>query len=230
MEIEFSLTEEDFVALSRANARRLNLRVRREMRTSVRRFILAAVGILTLLYVLVLAIRDARKQPDALENLGHGVLLICFVSVILWLLTPFARKGWPASLRNMKRHFQEGRNALWLQKRRVAITSEGFSVTGPFGSSITPWTMVERIAVTPNHAFLCLAEDNAHILPGRAFATEAEFRSFVETARQFHARAGLEKFADARPSSSDQVSESPAPAPGGESGVARPSGNADSVQ
>jgi hypothetical protein len=67
--------------------------------------------------------------------------------------------------------------------RRIVIGPEGLSMRGEGIDSTVKWTAIQRIPVTREHAFLYMTTTNAFIVPRRAFASDADFRDFVATAR-----------------------------------------------
>jgi hypothetical protein len=227
MEIEFSLTEEDYVALCQHAMKRI-LDPRAIRAGKMRVLLFATVSLLVIFFL-----NFSQAEPG--EELKNLPLFVVFSAVVLggcWALVTCGMRPRPIKLEEVRRQMREGRNALMLENRRVVLSAEMLTVnTKSLGSVTRPWTSIASVSATPNYLFIYLSESEAQIVPRRAFHSEAEFRAFVEAAQGYHARAGLERFADARPPSGpDRVSENPPAKPGGESGVTRQSGNADSVQ
>jgi hypothetical protein len=140
--------------------------------------------------------KPPRKGVTELEEiLGMGV-------VGLLILKISRRSLIRGSVRRMLRHPD---NVRMLGKLRVRISADGLSAMDEFGATTQrPWITIVRIESTDNHAFAFFTENTAYVIPRRAFATEGEFRTFVETAQQFHTQAGLQKFSEARPSTAPE--------------------------
>jgi len=75
------------------------------------------------------------------------------------------------------------------KSQRLALQPEGLTITTETTASLTAWEGVDRIVVTDTYAFFYFNKVAALILPRRAFADENEFEKFVEKARSYHESA-----------------------------------------
>ena len=75
------------------------------------------------------------------------------------------------------------------ERRFARIDSEGLTVGGRHVVESCRWLAVEAIDATEGQVFFILGEDAILGVPRRAFAGEAEFATFVETARKYHRAA-----------------------------------------
>jgi hypothetical protein len=174
MEVEFSLSLEDFVALAEYHLRR-----RSEWQT------------LLFLGLIILGTGDI------------GLLLAQFVKdpgIVFWLITAGAAisaclmycLGKRRIDRWIKRELAQRKNARFLEPSKLTISPEGISHSSADSAGMTMWTAIEKIAVTKDHAFFYLTTIAAHILPRRAFANDHEFTDFVETAQRYFEAANKE--------------------------------------
>jgi hypothetical protein len=89
---------------------------------------------------------------------------------------------------------------LWRHRRRIArdldqrfekgnaklnLAPDGLYVIDPNSQSFTAWGGVLRIVETPTHAFFYTSLEEAIIIPGRAFPSTIDFRTFVGLARKY---------------------------------------------
>ncbi len=76
-----------------------------------------------------------------------------------------------------------------LGPRRVTLTPEAVRSEGPHTDERFRWTAIERVLETENHLYFYIASARSHVIPRRAFASDAEFESFVALARKYQAAA-----------------------------------------
>jgi hypothetical protein len=115
---------------------------------------------------------------------------------IIWVLV--ARRVWRRVLKKrMRAIYREGINRTVFGDHKVAISASGISHASETSDSRTAWAAVERITETPRHIFLYVGAGLAHIVPRRAFSSEADAQRFVAAARRFReAAAGIEPLAE----------------------------------
>jgi hypothetical protein len=76
------------------------------------------------------------------------------------------------------------------QERRLRITPEDFTQSLESSSTCLKWSRFGDVVRTPDYGFFLLRiGGDALLVPKRAFASEAEFTTFVETAKRYHAAA-----------------------------------------
>ena len=71
------------------------------------------------------------------------------------------------------------------QPQTVILATDGIHVTTPQAQGCNYWLAVKGIDTTPTHALIHLAEDQAVVVPARAFRSKAQFHGFVDLARQY---------------------------------------------
>ncbi len=79
----------------------------------------------------------------------------------------------------------EGQNRRLFARRRLTITPETITEATEISVTTMRWVAVEKIAVDQRHAYFYISAASAFILPTAAFATEADFNEFVQTARRY---------------------------------------------
>jgi hypothetical protein len=84
---------------------------------------------------------------------------------------------------------RSGRNLAVFGPRRITLTPEFVMHSSPYTQSATRWIAIERVDPQPQALYLYVSSNSAHIVPRRAFASEDDFRTFIDAAQEFHARA-----------------------------------------
>ena len=87
------------------------------------------------------------------------------------------------------RLLSEGLNKEFYGECELDAGTDALTETRPSGSTIRKWTSVERVVATPSHLFIYTSGIEAYVVPRRAFATDSEFKAFVDTIAQ---RSGIE--------------------------------------
>jgi len=129
-----------------------------------------------LLAVLILLSETPWETLRAIRPLLLGPVLFLLLMVLL------ARRRGGRTIASV---LDEGVNKGLFGTRRIALTHEGVTESGDFGTSQTPWSTVERIAFDQNYAFIYTSAISAVLVPKRAFAEEGQFEEFMETAQRF---------------------------------------------
>lgn len=91
--------------------------------------------------------------------------------------------------RNVERMLSEGKNKGLLGQKEIALTPAEVRTTGSMGMTAIAWLAVERVVVDGDALYIYISAVSAIVVPRRAFAQEAEFEAFVETARKYLAEA-----------------------------------------
>ena len=144
--------------------------------------LLMAVGFFLLVTFesVVPAVRDspagqsviARAIGFIFVELLLALFIITFLGVI-GLLTMISRKNKPLYC-----------------ERTTTLGEEGFIGESQFGRSEIRWTMVQKLARTRSYIFIYLAQDNAVLIPLRAFESCTQWDAFYDVCRQRTNRAG----------------------------------------
>lgn len=166
--IEFALTADDFAGCTDYVFRRdLNrwhgLRIRRIA-------LIFGAGAYAVALVATFATGASLLKWDDLDGI---------VILLILLLLPYF-PGWIARLL-----FRSAAYAKIRAPRRLEISPAGLRSIDGISDSLTPWSSIINIAVTPAAAYLFILRGSAHILPRHAFADEAAFQDFVAAASQY---------------------------------------------
>jgi hypothetical protein len=167
VEVEYSLTPEDFLALAR-------FRRRRKTQPAARWPGLVLAGLLVLLYVLARAAPGVPAQ-GFLPGLGVGVFSALALSLLVVVL----------ALRLQKTLLKDPRNQWLFATRRITLSQEGLSIISWFARFFYRWEVVSNIGVTPGHVFLFLTSTDAAVVPRRAFRDQQHCEEFVALARRY---------------------------------------------
>jgi hypothetical protein len=178
MEVEYSLTPKDIVALTQYHAARLPAN---PMRSSWATWVLASAMLIM-----------GAGQLGASLWFGTGELLVIGLLTLgcgVWLTLGLRRpKGQSAF--SVRRMLKQGDNARMLEPQGLQITEAGLTSTTALSSAFREWKGIREIAVTEDYALFYYAEKAAYIVPRSAFADEGEFTSLVDTAKRYRREAG----------------------------------------
>jgi hypothetical protein len=178
MQVEYSLTLDDFLALHRYH---LNHPPARRRHTPwVLRLVLA---FLTFMAFLNLLTSWNDNEPQAFKHALVWALLMVAV------LVGYLFRHWILA-RLIKRSLQQGKNAKLLKPQRLTITPEGITQDTGHSTATVAWEALEGIGTTEDHAFFYTNTVTAYVLPRRAFANDGEFEEFVEKALRYYEGAG----------------------------------------
>ena len=101
-----------------------------------------------------------------------ALFIIAFWGVII-LLTMISRKNKP----------------LFCDKT-ITLGEEALIGESQYGRSETRWTMVQKLARTRRYIFIYLGQENAIVLPRRAFESSTQWDTFYDICKQRTKRAG----------------------------------------
>jgi len=160
--VEFSLTEDDYVAYSQLVATR-----------SWHKWLMYGVGGFLLLSAGLNVMNDLYV-PGALWGdvwiVALGVAMFFFPAILAWI----------ARWRFRSAAFARVRAPI-----RIEISPAGLRSIGGIADSMTPWPSIIDIRVTPAGAYLFIFKNSAHIVPRRAFADGVAFKDFVAAASHY---------------------------------------------
>jgi hypothetical protein len=170
MQIEHELDIDDFIAFQKYHLAHAD---KSKQPTWVRWFFFVFLGMVALIHVVGM-IAWGDWSPYAL-------IVVLIVAVVLGYSLFYRRLlGWV-----LRRRLKDPAYQKLLGGRKLEITPDGISLSWTAGNSTTLWSGVSKIIATEQHAFFYLSPVEAHILPKRAFPSDAAFWDFVETARRF---------------------------------------------
>lgn len=179
MEVEYSLGLEDLLAFNQyRNAH--SPTIRRQQLTHR----LAVPLALAVLWVLLSGMVGGIVGPSAWIMLG---LFIGLVGAVFFFSYPARVRQ--RTRRLVERMYMEGQNRGLFARRRLTITPETITDATEISVTTMRWAAVEKIVIDERHAFFYVSAVGAFVLPKAAFATEAEFQEFVETAQGYQREA-----------------------------------------
>lgn len=117
------------------------------------------------------------NQPMVVRAIAFFMveMLLLLVLVVFWagitLLTMISTRNKP----------------LYCQ-RSLTVGDESFVTESEYGRSETKWTLVQKLARTKSHIFMFLGQDNAIVVPRRAFENSDQWDKFYEICRQGRGR------------------------------------------
>ncbi len=80
----------------------------------------------------------------------------------------------------------EGKNKGILGDHTMTLSKDGLVETCDVGESRSTWNGVERVEADDEYVYLYIGSCQAHVIPRRAFASEADATEFIKVARLFH--------------------------------------------
>lgn len=173
MEISFTLNFDDIVAFQRYH---IDKRVGRTRKIRM----LVAILLLALLipfWIPVVGGPVAGAQPmDPFPTMLVTVIVTVLLLFLLgqrtwmkWVITKQLRQG-------MTRFDQR----MLLSPKRIVLTPEAMQFESAFWNATYRWCGIAEIAQTPDHLFIYIVSNFAHVMPMRAFASEKSFREFAK--------------------------------------------------
>lgn len=193
LEVRFRPDPEDRVALCMrlwdlAAARHRQAPAYQVGRTA-RRLLLTVVAVTVAAFVLFLVFLPEKVEDFFIPYVVATALLILLQLVLLAMTGPsgyFRPEAARAhALEQARRYAGAPAAGDW----HVVLTPEGVLVTAEGGRREMAWPDVAGVDSTPDHVFFFDRSGQGIAVPRRAFADEATFRQFVETARAWHGRA-----------------------------------------
>jgi hypothetical protein len=172
VKVEYTLTREDVTAF-----------VRHQRKNPVPRpgepkhLPLLLLVLLGLISAIVLAVKLTDPGPFSVSAADvipvAGFLLMCFAYFFGGRLVEWA------ALRAFRR------NPAIFARRSLEVSPEGLMMGDATGTYFTPWHALDRVTEDEACVYFFVAPQAACILPRSAFAGEAAFEEFVETAKRY---------------------------------------------
>jgi hypothetical protein len=176
-QVEYDLTFDDYVAFNHQHSERMF--AMRTVRMALQLIFGMSVPIGVAYYLLT---RSAPMEVAAFLIIWSVGNLAIFTCLALWWhprSPPFTTRWlvwWYMSRGDTSSVF--GRH--WL-----AISPQDIYERSPKAESRLNMSSVQRIALTPNHAFVYISPMHAFIIPRRAFITPEMFDAFIATLEQY---------------------------------------------
>jgi len=192
MEVEFTLTTNDLLALERhlldpaeSFLRERDLADGSRLRQSDWRWgkrLWPAAALVACLGVI--ACRDAAVLFGALDSLAYWGAVVALATLgVLYCVRQHSRH-----VARNRLHYHPWN--LWTRgPMRIALTPEGVTKVCAFSRSVVSWRVIAWVTATPEHIFLYDTTDSAYVVPRRAFRDGTHFREFLHLARDYLAGA-----------------------------------------
>jgi hypothetical protein len=71
-------------------------------------------------------------------------------------------------------------------RHKLSLKSDAVTDQTGSGKTKTRWADVPKLVVTGSYLYIYISDTSAHIIPKRAFESEAEFKEFVDTAMRYY--------------------------------------------
>jgi hypothetical protein len=184
MEVTFTLTADDWAAwfmyleeaTPQAGRHRLSYRVDRSLK-----------------WVDLLCYAGAWLVPLVGLLIGVGQLSILLIVPLIGTVVMGYRlvfgKSYKDSRKQQLRPHVRGIFESELGEQRLKLTNQELIHATPLRTRAIPWSVVEKIDATVDHAFFIRSNLLAYVLPKRAFPQETDFSAFAEVARSYQEAA-----------------------------------------
>jgi len=179
-ELAFELTKDDLVQLAAHLADTGQFYV--EQMHRARRLLAAVIVVAALLF----AVLERDPAATIIMTLALGV-----VGLIMWVTWP---KRWRTVIRKQSERQAAIENAAAvLGPKRYKVDADGITYSGVYSGGYALWPAIMRLTANDAAAYLHVSQASAHILPARAFRTDAEFAAFVAQAERWLAASASPK-------------------------------------
>jgi len=176
-EVEFDLTVEDFVAFNHDHMERLF--AMRATRVVLALVVGLAVPVGVTRYLMS---EDVAAEAAPFLILWAVIHFLAFVAIAIWWSRRSSSWGtgwiyrWLAT---------RGDSSAIFGRYRFVISPQGILERSPKAEARYDISVVQKIIVTANHAFIYISPLQAFIIPRRAFFPTETFDAFVDTLGQF---------------------------------------------
>ena len=171
MQIDYELTVEDAAAFS-VYVFRTSPRTKRRLR------VMQGFGILATLILAVV-------WPDWS---GVGRFIFTILLLLLWIFGYPQYYRW-AIRRNALKTYSASKSKGVLGKHTVVIEPSGVTETSSVAESKSTWSGIERIEDDSQYVYIFTGPLQAQVIPKRAFRSNEESQTFLETAKAFFSQS-----------------------------------------
>ena len=179
MHVEYELNTDDALAFHLYNYEHSPQLGR--ARKLLRRALLFAVAVELLAAILLVVAFGKHYLPF--------VLVLCAFALLTLLYYVFSpslmRKGLKGAV---VRNYGQRKDKL-TGKHKLSIAPDAVTDITDMGESTTRWDAIEWIASTDQYLFMMVRGSGPHIVPRRAFADDAPFKQFIDTAKAYYQAA-----------------------------------------
>jgi len=184
VEIQYSLTQDDFFAFVRClNARRNPQPTTKAANPPRTRpifwIIIAVVFVPALIFFLV---RGGGQGGGRGIEWSPGLAAVCTFWGLFGLLV---LAGWLSRRTLPKRLYEAAKAKGAVHDLTVLISPERLTASTGLSTTIMDWSLVEHVGQTDEHIFICTDASAGFTIPKRAFNSNADAIMFLETAERY---------------------------------------------
>jgi hypothetical protein len=181
MDIEYTIEVDDVIAWNLYYYAHSPL-AKKQVRNAI-----ITIIVLTLI-ILFIGITLLKDNEVVLALLSFYICLVLLIYI--FLLRSSGRRDITKVTTNQ---YTTGKNAI-IGRHILSITPENIRSVGESSESTSKWDIIEQVISTGEYLFMIFwGSSGAFIVPRKAFADDAAFNLFVETAKKYHQEATAAK-------------------------------------
>lgn len=139
-------------------------------------------------YVVPLIIALLFLLMSGLDDSGLWFAFPGLIVLAAWVILFPILHRWVLRM-SVKSFLREGRSPAMIGKRTLMLEDDSIFESTDAGENRTKWKAVEQIVKDHDVIYIYISAVLAHVVPRRAFATEAEFDRFYETTNKLKAQS-----------------------------------------
>jgi len=172
MEVEYTPTVDDIIALHREHAKRTKGR--------------QVGGVIMLIWLIIpLAILGSPAVlPGPPGQPKDWIALTGFTLALIGLILLVFRD--PIMVVQIRRRARLGEFDRVCIPQKLVLSPEGVTHSSENGVALTLWKAIVKVRESEDHAFIYLSQVTAYVVPRYAFPNDAAFENFIDTARDYH--------------------------------------------
>ncbi|WP_235674879.1 MULTISPECIES: YcxB family protein [Bacillus cereus group] len=168
MQIEYTLTEQDFIAF--------NLHYARHSKTVKRSLVFQHYIVASIFFAVPLSVFFIGPPGQVYT----GLPVIFLLAGVIWILF-YPKYFYNHIKRNLEKMIREGSYSNLLGKHNLQITDEGIIETNSGGETKRNWKGIEKIEENEAYIFIYVGSMSANIVPKTAFARENSKSEFMKS-------------------------------------------------
>jgi hypothetical protein len=171
MQVTFEMTKDDYIAFN----------VHHQGHSPI--FVRSRRNVTGILALFGLGLGALSMLPGNKASIFVG---LSFLSIFFFLSAARHLLNWRDRVRKaVERVLGENRNLAMLGKKEIVLTPVEMTAVGDLKSATYRWKAVEKIEGDDEHHYIYVGPLEAVIIPRRAFASDAEYTAFADTARKY---------------------------------------------
>ena len=178
MEINFTLNAEDIVTFQRYHIKR---RIRRTLKL---RILLAFLLLLVLIPFWIPVLVDPAESLRPADPLPAVLMTVIVIVLLLVLLGQSHLLAWGMA-KQSRQAVTKFDHRMMLSPKRITLTSDAMQFESAFWNATYRWAGIAEVALTPDHLFIYIVSNFAHVIPMRAFTGEKSFWDFAQAAKEY---------------------------------------------